>query len=66
MTTDIDELPAVMRIAELAKWLHCSRAVVYAEIASGRLECLKLGDAGRVWRVTRQSVERWQQSQRPA
>lgn len=53
----LDELPTIATVAEVARYLRCSRAVVYCEIKSGRLPIIRLSE--KVWRISRAALERW-------
>jgi excisionase family DNA binding protein len=48
--------PAVMKVAEVANELRCSKNTVYDLIRSGQLRVLRLGD--RNIRITREEVDR--------
>jgi len=51
---DEEEIPDVMNVAEVAKYLRVSGQTVYNMLRSGRLRAAKVG---REWRFTRASVE---------
>ena len=51
-------LPRLLRAEEVADFLQCSRAHVYAMIDRGEIPCLRLGRAVRVrWQDLQQFVE---------
>lgn len=62
----IFDLPDILKVEEAAKFLRVSKYAVYQEIEAGRLPVIKLGNANRVWRISRVALERWMAAQHPA
>jgi excisionase family DNA binding protein len=52
-STPVAELPAVLRAEEVASFLGVSKATIYALIANGELEALRVG---RLVRVTQETL----------
>jgi excisionase family DNA binding protein len=62
MTTEMAELPTILKIEEVARILRCSKHSVYAEVRAGRLPVIRLSD--RVWRISRRALEEFVDGQR--
>ena len=61
MNTLLEELPDILTTGEVRRVLRVSRNTLYAEVRTGRLPVIKLGD--RVWRFSRFAVEKWIEAQ---
>lgn len=58
----IDELPPVLRIGEVARFLRCDPSTVYDMVARGDLPVIRLG---RVFRVSREALGRFVAGETP-
>jgi excisionase family DNA binding protein len=55
-TKAVDDLPAVMTVAQVAAYLQVSRRTVYSMAAAGSLPGKKVGEQ---WRFFKPEVDRW-------
>ena len=55
------ELPEIMTITEICKYLRIPRSSLYKLAQEGRIPCQKVG---RHWRFRREAIDRWLENAR--